>query len=99
MKLWKQYLKEAGFESKPKGWTEKSVKKSGKTLAKTLGFNSPKDKGFFDKCVERMSKHMGNGAKGYCASLKSEYVDSTYWRGKNKTKKQANIDIKKHKNV
>lgn len=94
-----RYLQEAGFDTLPKGWTQKSVKKSGQTLAKTLGKNSPKDKGFFEKCVERMRKHMGDGAEGYCASQKDEAYGSTHWRGKDKTKKQTAIDVKKHQNV
>lgn len=99
MKLWQKYLQEAGFESKPKGWTDKSIKKAGKSLAKTVGSSSPKSKGFFDKCVARMTKHMGDGAKGYCASLKDETYGSTFWRGKNKTKKQATKMTKKFRNV
>jgi len=92
------YLSEAGFETKPKGWTEKSVKKSATTLAKGMGLQSARDKGFFDKCVEKMKKHMGN-PEGYCASLKDEAYDSTYWRGKDKTKKQTIKMTRMHKNV
>jgi len=92
------YLNEAGFETKPKGWTEKSVKKSATTLAKGMGLQSARDKGFFDKCVKKMSKHMEN-PEGYCASLKDEAYDSTYWRGKDKPKKQALKMTRLHKNV
>lgn len=92
------YLSEAGFETKPKGWTEKSVKKSATTLAKGMGLKSARDKGFFEKCVAKMSKHMKN-PQGYCASLKDEQYDSTYWRGKDKSKKQAIKMIRLHKNV
>ena len=92
------YIQEAGFETKPKGWTEKSVKKSASTLAKGMGLKSAKDKGFFDKCVKKMSKHMEN-PEGYCASLKDEAYDSTYWRGKDKPKKQALKMTRLHKNV
>jgi len=92
------YLGEAGFETKPKGWTEKSVKKSATTLAKGMGLKSARDKGFFDKCVKKMSKHMEN-PEGYCASLKDEAYDSTYWRGKDKPKKQALKMTRLHKNV
>jgi len=99
MKLWQIYLQEAGFESKPKGWTDKSVKKSGRTLAKTVGLKSPKDKKFFEKCVDRMRKHMGSGAEGYCASLKDEAYGSTFWRGKDKSKKKAKMMTKKYRNV
>lgn len=93
------YLQEAGFDELPKGWSQKSVKKSGITLAKTVGEESPKDKDFFEKCVKRMRKHMGDGAEGYCASQKDEAYGSTHWRGKDKTKKQAKIDVGKHQNV
>ena len=103
MKLWELYLIEAGFEDLPKGWSKKTVKKAGNTLAKTVGSPSPKSKGFFDKCVKRMRKHMGKGAEGYCASLKDESFGgdkaSTMWRGKDKTKKEASKDIKMHRNV
>ena len=92
------YIQEAGFETKPKGWTEKSVKKSATTLAKGMGLKSARDKGFFEKCVKKMRKHMAN-PEGYCASLKDEAYDSTYWRGKEKTKKQATKMTRMHKNV
>lgn len=102
MLLCDHYLKflmgEAGFESLPKGWTKRSIKKSGVSLAKTVGEKSPKEKGFFEKCVKRMRKHMEN-PEGYCASMKDEAYGSTYWRGKDKTKKQTEKDIKRHKNV
>lgn len=95
------WLQEVGFENLPKGWTKKSIKKAGKTIAKSVGEKSPKEKGFFDKCVKRMRPHMGDGAEGYCASLKDEAFGgkkgSTFWRGKGKTKKQAEEDIAKHK--
>jgi len=91
-------LLEAGFESKPKGWTDKSIQKAGKTLARHVGEKTPKDKGFFDKCVAKIGNKMKN-PEGYCASLKDEASDSTYWRGKDKSKKEAQKDIAKHKNV
>jgi len=43
-----------------------------------------------------MDKHFGEGAKGFCASVKSEAWNSTYWRGKNKTKKEIKKDVKKY---
>lgn len=91
-------LHEAGFESKPKGWTDKSIKKAGRTLAKHVGEETPEDKGFFDKCVKKMRGDIDN-PEGYCASLKDEETGSTYWRGKGKTKREAGKDIKKHQNV
>ena len=88
------HLDEAGFETKPKGWTNKSVKKFGHSLVKGGG----KKKGFFDKCVKKMADKMEN-PEGFCASVKDEAHDSTYWRGKDKTPQQAGKDVKKHKNV
>lgn len=57
-----------------------------------------KKKGFFDKCVKKMQGKMEN-PEGFCASVKDEAHDSTYWRGKGKTPQQAGKDVKKHKNV
>lgn len=93
-----QDLQEAGFEGKPHGWTDKSIKKAGKTLARHVGKKSPSDKGFFDKCVNKMRGKM-KSPEGYCASMKDEASGSTYWRGKEKTKKEARKDIAKHQNV
>lgn len=87
-------ISEAGFEHKPKGWTDKSVKKFGNTLVKGGG----KKKGFFDKCVKRMQGKVKN-PEGFCAAIKDESYGSTYWRGKGKTPQEAGKDIKKHKNV
>jgi len=92
-------ITEAGFEGMPKGWTKKSITKAGRSLAKTVGDKSPKEKGFFKKCVKRMRKHMGDGAEGYCASLKDEAYGSTYWRGKKKPKKVAQKLTSRIKNV
>ena len=89
---------EAGFERKPHGWTDKSIKKAGTTLARHVGEKTPNDKGFFDKCVAKIGNKMKN-PEGYCASLKDEASGSTYWRGKDKTKKEVQKDIAKHKNV
>jgi len=91
-------LLEAGFESKPKGWTDKSIKKAGKTLARHVGLKSPVDKGFFDKCVAKIGNKMKN-PEGYCAALKDEASGSTFWRGKDKSKKEAKKDIARHQNV
>lgn len=93
-----EYLHEAGFESKPPGWTDKSIKKAGNTLAKHVGKKTPKDKGFFDKCVNKMTGKIDN-PEGYCASLKDESYGSTYWRGKDKSKKIAKKLTKVIKNV
>ena len=89
---------EAGFETLPKGWSNKSVKKAGRTIAKDVGLNDPTDKNFFDKCVEKMIGKIDN-PEGYCAAMKDEAYGSTFWRGKDKTKKQAAKDVRKHQNV
>lgn len=93
-----KFLNEAGFAKFPPGWTRKSVIKFAKTLGTETGLG-PKDKGFFDACVSRMSKHFGEGAKGFCASVKDEAYNSTYWRGKGKTKKEKEVAIKSHKKI
>lgn len=87
-------VQEAGFETKPKGWTDKSVKKYGRSLVKGGG----RAKGFFKKCVEKMKDKMEN-PEGFCASVKDEAWDSTYWRGKKKSKYMAQKKTKMHKNV
>ena len=94
----KEYLKEAGFTKYPEGWTRKSVIKFAKTLTSETG-KGPKDKGFFDACVSKMTKHFGEGAKGFCASVKSEAWNSTYWRGKGKTKKDIEKSVASHKKL
>lgn len=92
------HILEAGFTNMPHGWTQKSVIKAGKTIAKDVGEKSPKDKSFFEKCVEKMRGKV-QSPEGYCAALKDESYGSTYWRGKDKTKKEAQKDVAKHKNV
>ena len=87
-------VSEAGFETKPKGWTDASVKKYGKSLVKGGGTKE----GFFDKCVKKMKDKMDN-PEGFCASIKDEAHDSTYWRGKDKSPQEVGKDVKKHKNV
>jgi hypothetical protein len=46
-----------------------------------------------------MRKHFGDGAEGFCASVKDEAYASTYWRGKGKTKKEKEAAIKTHKKI
>ena len=98
LKKYKETLDESGFKKLPKGWSKKSVNKTGKTLAKHMGLNSPKDKGFFDKCVEKMKDKMNN-PEGYCASLKDQAHGgdkaATYWRGKEKSEIESNKQIYK----
>jgi len=100
--------REAGFEDKPKGWTDKSIKKYLKTFGKDLKKVKEQvetilelkatSKGFFDACVKKMKGKM-ESPEGFCASLKDEAEGSTYWRGKGKTKKEADKDTRKHQNV
>jgi len=54
------YLQEAGFEDKPKGWTDQSIKKYSKTFTKKMK-GDVKTKGFFDKCVKKMQGKIERG--------------------------------------
>lgn len=85
---------EAGFKRLPKGWSQDSVKKFAKNLTDIPG----EKKGFFDKCVDKMTGKIED-PEGFCAGVKDEITKSTYWRGKDKTSKEAERDIKSHKNV
>ena len=93
-----KYLEEAGFAEYPPGWDRDSVIKFAKTLTKETG-KGPKEKGFFDACVKKMKKHFGDGAEGFCASVKDEAYNSTYWRGKGKTPKETEKAVKTHKKL
>ncbi len=91
-----RYLKEEGVDNVEfmlselaKGWDEESVKK----FAKSLGFDSAKEKGFFDACVKRMKKNDMNDPEGFCAEVKDKAWGTTMWRGKGKSKE----DVKKAK--
>lgn len=83
-----------GWKDTPKGWTGKSIKKYAKSLTGKKGG----EKGFFDKCVEKMKGKIDD-PEAYCASVKDETTGSTHWRGKDKSPQQAGKDIKKHQNV
>ena len=72
-----------------KGWTDKSISKFEKTIGKKAD-----EKGFFSACVKRMEGKMGEQAQGFCAAVKDRKYNSTHWRGKDKTKKQAKKDVK-----
>ncbi len=89
-----EIFQEKGFETKPKGWTDASVKKFGKSLVKGGGTKE----GFFKKCVKKMEGKVAN-PEGFCASVKDEAHDSTYWRGAGKTPQEVGKKVKKHKNV
>lgn len=76
-------------------WSEESLKKFAKTIGK-----DPKDKGFFEACVKRMSKHFSKDeAEGFCALVKDKSYGSTFWRGKDKTKKDVKKQVKSKQNV
>jgi len=89
----KKNVNEAGFEDKPKGWTDDSIKKFSKTFTKNMKGNV-KSTGFFDKCVKKMQGKIDN-PEGFCASLKDEKYKSTAWRGKGKSPKDVKRDVKK----
>lgn len=84
-----KYLSEEPISSK--GWTKESIKKFGKTIGK-----DPGDHGFFDTCVKRMEPKMGEQAKGFCASIKDAWYNSSMWRGKDKSKKDIKKDTKEN---
>jgi hypothetical protein len=90
-----QLQNEAGFETKPKGWTDKSIKKYSSTFSKKMKGNV-KSKGFFDKCVKKMQGKVDN-PEGFCAALKDENFKSTGWRGKDKSPEEVKKDVKKKK--
>jgi len=72
------------------------LRKWGKTFGKNHGI-MPGEKGFFDLCVKHMKDNIDD-PESYCARVLDAYYGSTYWRGKNKTKKEIKKDVKKHKN-
>jgi len=86
---------EAGFRHYPKGWSNKSVAKFGKTLSKRMK-GGVKSKGFFEKCVKKMRGKVEN-PEGFCASVKDEVYKSTYWRGKGKSPSEVSKDVRQHK--
>lgn len=90
-----QQLHEAGFEDKPKGWSDKSVKKYSKTFTEKMK-GTVKSKDFFNKCVKKMQGKVDN-PEGFCAALKDEAYGSTGWRGKGKTPTEVSKDVKKPK--
>jgi len=88
----KKFLYETVYGKLPKGWDKSSVEKLSKKIGK-----KPNEKGFFDACVSKMQKHIGSDkVKGFCANVKDVGIGSTYWRGKNKKKKEIKMDVKKH---
>jgi hypothetical protein len=88
IRMVKESINEAPIAAK--GWTQDSVEKFGKTIGK-----DPKDKGFFDACVKRMTGKEGfdaEKARGFCASIKDKAYGDPHWRGKGKTKAQVKKD-------
>lgn len=86
---------EAGFNKYPRGWSNDSVKKFGKTLSKNMK-GGVKSKGFFEKCVNKMRGKVEN-PEGFCAGVKDETYGSTGWRGKGKSPGKVRADVKKAK--
>jgi len=86
----KQYINETGFKKYPKGWNRSSVRKFAKTISKNMG-KDVDEKGWFDACVRKMEPEMGEGAKGFCASVKDEYFGQTKWRSGDKTVKPGKV--------
>lgn len=60
-------------------WDSASITKFEKTLGKKA--NEP---GFFDACVAKMGKHLGDGVHGFCAKIKDKGVGNTKWRNSKK---------------
>lgn len=79
----KEYLDDDDLNEKAlqaAGWDDSSVEKFGKTVGK-----SPKDHGFMDACITRMSKKSGwdkEKAGGFCASIVDKAKGTTDWRKK-----------------
>jgi hypothetical protein len=72
------------WETKPKGWTDKSRKKFWESLTSA----APKHK--VTECIKRMDKHMGGNAGAFCASLADRVTPG--WRkevSKDKKKKAS----------
>lgn len=84
-------LQEVGFAKFPKGWTKDSIQK----FAKSIGGDA-KSKGWFDKCLKKIKGKFDN-PEAFCASVKDEIHGgdkaSAFWRGKGKTKRQAQQTI------
>lgn len=74
---------------KEESWA--SDKKSVERFEKTIG-KSASEHGYFDKCVKRMEKHLGDGAEGFCAKTIDTKKGTTKWRGKRKKKENVKKD-------
>lgn len=91
------YMEEAGFENYPKGWDRQSVIKFAKSLTDEYNVK-PKEKGFFDACMKKMKDHMKD-PEGFCAAVKDEAYNSTYWRGEDKSPAEVKKDVRTHKKI
>ena len=83
-----------GWHGLPRGWKQSSLQK----FSKSLTGKKATQKGFFEKCVERMRGKVSK-PEAYCAAAKDEAHGSTFWRGKGKTPQQAGKDVKRIRNV
>lgn len=86
----KNHLSEMGFKKYPSGWNRTSVRKFVDTLSNSID-KKPDEKGWFDACVNKMKKEMGDGAEGFCAACRDEYFGQTKWRSGSKTVKPGKI--------
>lgn len=68
-----------------------------KTFAENHGGITPDDKGWFDVCVTHMEGNVDN-TEAYCARVRDVWKQSTYWRGKGKSEKEAEADVKANQN-
>jgi hypothetical protein len=68
-----------GWKKLPKGWTDASVDKFWSKL---------KGKHKVTECIEKMEKHLGDGAGGFCAGL-ADMAEGPEWRNKSRKKKKA----------
>ena len=76
---------------------ENRLARWGKTFGKNHG-KYPDEKGFHELCVTHMEGNIDD-APAYCARVKDNYMGSSYWRGKGKTKKEVDTAVKEHPNV
>ena len=86
-------VNEIGFKNYPKGWNRSSVRKFAKTISKNIDKDTD-EKGWFNACVRKMEPEMGDGAKGFCASVRDEYFGQTKWRSGDKSVKPGKVSKK-----
>src|SRR6056297_2182317 len=90
-------VNEKGFKNYPKGWNRSSVRKFAKTISKNIDKDTD-EKGWFNACVRKMEPEMGDGAKGFCASVRDEYFGQTKWRSGDKSVKPGKVSKKVDEN-